>query len=248
MVKDDNRKRQGGLAKLPRHVAIIMDGNGRWAQRRGLPRVAGHREGVARVKEIVEEAGRLGIEVLTLYAFSTENWRRPAEEVSFLMNLLGTTLNRELDSLHKAGVRVITSGHLEELPGDLPEVFGRAVDQTAGNKGLILNLAINYGGRTEIVDAARAIALLVQKAGLEVSDIDERLIGEYLYHPELPDPELIIRPSGEMRLSNFLLWQAAYSELYFTDVLWPDFHADELNRALASYAQRERRFGGLGGR
>lgn len=244
----DERAGLGAFTKLPRHVAIIMDGNGRWAKRRGLPRIAGHREGVARVKEVVEEAGRLGLEVLTLYVFSTENWRRPADEVDFLMNLLETTLSREFDALHRAGVRIITSGRIGDLPGDLPGFFARVGRQTAENTGLTLNLAINYGGRAEIVDAVRAIAAEALEARIDQVDVDDGLITDHLYHPDLPDPELIIRPSGEMRLSNFLLWQAAYSELYFTDVLWPDFRVQEFHKALAAYAQRERRFGGLEGR
>ncbi len=231
---------------MPAHVAIIMDGNGRWATKRGLPRTLGHREGVNKVREVTREAARLGIKVLTLYAFSTENWKRPEEEVGFLMNLLEESLVKEIEELHKNNVVVRVSGRIHELPPALREGFHRAEEKTQHNTGLILNIALNYGGRAEIVDAARRIAAMAREGKVAVDEIDEEFFSRYLYTAGLPDPDLLIRPSGEMRLSNFLLWQSAYAELYMTPVLWPDFGPAELREAIRAFQKRQRRFGGLG--
>lgn len=231
--------------KMPEHVAIIMDGNGRWAQKRGLPRIAGHRQGFEVAKKIIREAGQLGIKVVTLYAFSTENWKRPEEEVKALMMLLEEALDHAVEELHEHRVCLRVIGRREELPARIQEKIKRAEDLTRNNPGLILVLAINYGGRAEIIDATRKLVSLAAAGGLQPEDVDEPLFTSSLYTAGLPDPDLLIRPSGEMRLSNFLLWQVAYTEFYSTPVLWPDFTVEEFHRALASYQQRHRRFGGL---
>jgi undecaprenyl diphosphate synthase len=233
---------------LPRHIAIIMDGNGRWARRRGLPRVAGHRAAVEAVREVVRACGELGIEVLTLYAFSTENWRRPADEVQALMGLFVDVVRRELDSLVNNGVRVRVIGRRGELPPDVQAAVGEAEERTRHNSGLLLVLALNYGGRQDVVDAVRALAREVAEGRLAPGDIDERRIEAHLSTAGIPDPDLVIRPSGEQRLSNFLLWQVAYSEFWVTPVCWPDFGRRELLAAIRDYQRRERRFGGLGRR
>jgi undecaprenyl diphosphate synthase len=237
------RERLKQRGKLPRHVAIIMDGNGRWAKQRGLPRVAGHREGVKAVRDVVEGCGELGIEVLTLYTFSTENWRRPKEEVSALMKLLLRTLQKELDDLIRNNVRLMAVGNLEHLPDEARKGILNGIDATQQNSGLILNLALNYGGREEIVAAVKQIAVKIDEKAMAPDEIDADTIGCYLYTAKLPDPDLMIRTSGELRLSNFLLWQLAYTEIYITDVLWPDFRRKDLFRAIDNYQQRERRFG-----
>lgn len=234
-----------GAERLPRHVAVIMDGNGRWAAQRKLPRTAGHREGVKRAKELVQACGARGVEVLTLYAFSTENWRRPVEEVSFLMKLFEESLRREIDGLMRNNVRFRVIGRPDQLPEGVSRAARRGEVETAGNTGLILNVALNYGGRAELVEAARRLASRVDAGELSPEDIDEESFAEGLFTAGQPDPDLVIRPSGEQRLSNFLLWQAAYAELYLTPVLWPDFTTAEFERALAAYAARERRFGGV---
>ncbi len=231
--------------RLPRHVAIIMDGNGRWAKKHGLPRTEGHRAGVKAVKRIVRFAPQVGVKVLTLYTFSTENWRRPADEVKTLMDLLRETTLRELGELVENGVKLVVSGRFRELPFPQRRALEYAMSKTAQGKTLVLNLALNYGGRTEITDAARALALLAKKGEISPEQIDEKLFEKHLYTAGLPDPDLVIRTSGEMRLSNFLLWQAAYAELYFTKTLWPDFDEVELCRAIIDYSKRERRFGGV---
>lgn len=231
--------------RLPQHLAIIMDGNGRWAARRGLPRTAGHQEGVRRAKEVVRACGEKGIRVLTLFAFSTENWRRPKEEVGFLMDLFQESLCREIDSLTENNVVFRVIGRVRDLPAGIQREIERGERKTAGNTGLVLNLALNYGGRAELVDAARGLARRVQAGELRPEEIDEQSFGAELYTAGLPDPDLVIRPSGEQRLSNFLLWQSAYAELYLTPALWPDFTVEELDRALAAYAARERRFGAV---
>ncbi|WP_071541499.1 isoprenyl transferase [Neomoorella thermoacetica] len=231
--------------RLPRHVAIIMDGNGRWARSRGLPRLAGHRAGVESLRDIVRACVDWGIGILTVYAFSTENWKRPHEEVEGLMNLLVEYLRRELAELRREGVQVRAIGRLEGLPRQAREELERARKETAANKRLILNLALNYGGRSELVDACRRIATLVARGELDPGEIDEEIINNFLYTAGLPDPDLLIRPSGEMRVSNFLLWQLAYTEFWVTDIYWPDFRREDLRRALLDYQQRERRFGGL---
>ncbi len=229
--------------QLPRHVAIIMDGNGRWAKRRGLPRAAGHRAGVKSVKLIVEAAGELGIDVLTLYTFSKENWRRPMMEVSTLMKLLVSSLRNEIDELMEKNVRLRTIGDLNDLPEFARNELLEAMERTRHNTGLNLNLALSYGGRSELVSAMRIIARRVAEGELYWEDIDEGIVSDALYTRDLPDPDLLIRTSGEQRVSNFLLWQIAYAELYITRTLWPDFRKREFYDALLNYMQRERRFG-----
>ncbi|MBO8126375.1 MAG: isoprenyl transferase [Firmicutes bacterium] len=231
--------------KIPKHVGIIMDGNGRWAKQRGLPRIAGHKEGMQRAREIVEAAGKWGIKYLSLFAFSTENWKRPADEVKFLMNLLESAIENEFGTLMENNVKFLTSGRIQELPGNLGEKLQKLVAATTHNTGLVLNLAVNYGGRAEIVDATKKICQDVRAGLLDCSQLDEELFNNYLYNPELPPADLIIRPSGEMRISNFLLWQAAYAELVTVDTLWPSFTPADLEKALQEYAGRERRFGGI---
>ena len=227
-------------ARLPQHVAIIMDGNGRWARKRGLPRLMGHRAGVKSVREAVETAASLGLRVLTLYAFSSENWSRPRAEVQALMRLLREYLRKEVRELNDQNIRLEAIGRVDALPEAARKELDRAREATRKNTGLILVLALNYGGRQEIVEAIRRIPPAVR------AEIDERRFSQFLDTAAYPDPELLIRTSGEMRLSNFLLWQAAYTELWVTDVLWPDFRKRHFHEALIDYQKRERRFGGLG--
>ncbi|MGD0201212.1 MAG: isoprenyl transferase [Bryobacteraceae bacterium] len=234
--------------RLPRHIAIIMDGNGRWARRRNLPRAAGHRAGVEPARITVETCARLGIHALTLYAFSVENWKRPRSEVDTLWRLLRVYLRKELPNLMQNGIRVRTIGRLEALPEAARTELLATVEATAGNHGLLVNLAINYGGRTELTDAVNAVLEQARAEGkLDRLRVDEQMISSHLYTAGLADPDLLIRTSGEMRVSNFLLWQIAYAELYVTDTLWPDFNRAELLRAVAAYQARKRRFGGLDG-
>ncbi|MDO8756378.1 MAG: isoprenyl transferase [Elusimicrobiota bacterium] len=228
-----------GPAKLPRHVAVIMDGNGRWAAKRGLPRIAGHKAGVDSVRAIVRAAGELGIETLTLYSFSTENWLRPAEEVGELMKLLSWALNKETLELDKNDVRLSAIGRLEALPEVVRRELEGAIVRLQHNTGLNLVLALNYGGRQEIIDAANKALAAGER------ELDETSITDNLYTADLPELDLMIRTSGEMRISNFLLWQAAYAEIYVTPVLWPDFRKEHLEAALEDYQKRDRRFGGL---
>ncbi len=225
--------------KLPKHIAIIMDGNGRWAKKRGLPRIMGHRAGAAAVRSTVKAASELGIEALTLYAFSTENWLRPQTETRALMELLRLTLRREVIELDKNNVRLRAIGRLRKLPPSVQEELRRCMDMTQSNSGLTLNLALNYGGRQDIVDAVNALMKQGKKSA------DEEDISKNLTTAGLSDPDLLIRTSGEYRLSNFLLWQIAYAELYVTPVLWPDFKRTHLQEAILDYQKRERRFGGL---
>jgi len=225
--------------RVPRHIAIIMDGNGRWARERGLPRLAGHRAGTENIRRIVESCVEAGIEVLTLYAFSTENWQRPAEEVRGLLHLLGEVIERETAELHRNGVRILHAGSLEGVPETLAQRIRDAVALTRENTRLTLNVAFNYGGRAEIVHAVRRLI----SEGVRPEEVTEERLSRALYTGGLPDPDLIIRTAGEMRLSNFLLWQAAYSEYYCTPVYWPDFGRDHLFQALSDYARRQRRFG-----
>jgi undecaprenyl diphosphate synthase len=232
-------------SRIPRHIAIIMDGNGRWARRRGFPRVEGHRRGERIVKQIVEACGQLGVQHLTLYTFSAENWRRSAEEVSALMGLIEIVARKEILELHRKGVRVNVLGRLDELPQSLQDELYRDMALTRDNPGMTVNLAINYGGRAEIVDAARRLAERVEMGLLRPSEITEEALARELYAPNLPDPDLMIRTGGDMRLSNFLLWQAAYSELWVTPTLWPDFTSADLYQAVREYQSRERRFGGV---
>ena len=229
-------------SRVPAHVAVIMDGNGRWAKLRNRPRGAGHKAGMETVRSTVETCSRLGVRFLTLYAFSVENWRRPKAEVEMLWRLLRTYLNRELATLTKNGVRLAVLGRLDALPRTVRQDLEEVVEQTASHTGMHLNLAINYGGRAELVDAIRA---LVREYRDNPGLIDEQAVAAKLYTAGMPDPDLLIRTSGEMRVSNFLLWQIAYSEIYITEVLWPDFNRTELLRAVLEYQRRDRRFGGL---
>src|ERR1700704_2454994 len=234
-------------ARLPEHIAIIMDGNGRWAKRRSLPRVAGHKAGIGPVRSTVENCARLGIRVLTLYAFSVENWKRPRAEVETLWRLLRYYLKQELPELQKNDIRLQAIGRLDALPPQVRRELDAAVDATSANRGLLVNLAINYGGRAEIVDAVNSILEMARLDGsIDKLKIDEKVNPPCLYTASCPDPDLLIRTSGEMRISNFLLWQIAYAELYVTETLWPDFTRAELLRAILEYQKRDRRYGGLG--
>ncbi len=228
---------------IPGHVAIIMDGNGRWARKRGLPKIAGHRAGSKAAQEAVEAARELGIKVLTLYTFSTENWKRPKHEISALFKLLGDYLERQSDKLVKNNIKFSVIGDTEALPGLIKDKLQRTIDVTKNNTGLVLNLALNYGARIEIVRAVQNIAKDVCGGAVRIDDIDEHLFSSYLYTKDLPDPDLLIRTSGECRLSNFLLWQISYAELYITTKLWPDFKKSDLKKAILEYQNRERRFG-----
>jgi undecaprenyl diphosphate synthase len=232
-------------SRLPGHVAIIMDGNGRWASQRGQPRIAGHRAGVEAVRDSVDTAARLGLRALTLYAFSTENWKRPRMEVDALMRMLRRYLRLELDEIHRQNICFRAIGRLEMLAKNVREEIERATDKTAENTGMILNVALNYGGRAEIVDACRAAVSRLMADGLGIESLDEARIDQELYTAGLPDLDLLVRTSGEMRISNFLLWQNAYSEIYVTDTLWPDFRRPHLLEAVINYQNRDRRFGGL---
>jgi undecaprenyl diphosphate synthase len=231
--------------RLPKHVAIIMDGNGRWAARRGQPRIAGHRAGVEAVRASVDTGARLGLGALTLYAFSTENWKRPRYEVDALMRMLRKYLRIELDEIHRQNIRFQTIGRTEALAPRVRDEIARASEQTAANTGMILSVALNYGGRAEIVDACRAATTRLSQEGKTVNDLDEASIERELYTRNLPDLDLLVRTSGELRISNFLLWQSAYAEIYVTDTLWPDFRRAHLLEAVVDYQQRSRRFGGL---
>jgi undecaprenyl diphosphate synthase len=233
--------RQVEFDRLPRHVAIIMDGNGRWAGERHLPRVEGHRAGVDAVRDVVETSARLGLEVLTLYAFSVENWKRPATEVSTLMMLLKRYLRLELDTLRRNNIRFNVIGRADALASDVQTELLDAERNTSKNTGMLFNIALNYGGRSEIVDAARRLL----SSGLPPEDLDEDKFASFLYTQGQPDPDLLIRTSGEMRVSNFLLWQIAYAEIWVTDTLWPDFRCRHLLEAVVAYQKRDRRFGGI---
>ncbi len=232
--------------KLPRHVAIIMDGNGRWAEKRRHPRISGHRAGVDAVKAVVEACGEKGIEVLTLFAFSSENWQRPEEEVGLLMNLFMSALEQEVRKLHESGVRLRVIGERSAFNLKLQRRIAEAESLTAGNAGLKLFIAANYGGRWDIVQAARSVAAEVQAGRLRTQDISAQVLDRYMSLHGLPEPDLFIRTGGEQRISNFLLWDLAYTELYFTETLWPDFRRDAFEQALAAYAMRQRRFGRTG--
>ena len=232
--------------RMPAHIAIIMDGNGRWANRRNMPRVAGHRAGIDPVRNTVESCARLGITALTLYAFSVENWKRPRHEVETLWRLLRFYLRRELPELMENNIRLVAIGRLEALPKQVRQELEAVMEATAGNNGLIVNLAINYGGRAELVDAVNALLDQARIEGtLDRLQVKEEDIASKLYTAKIPDPDLLIRTSGEMRISNFLLWQIAYSEIYVTETLWPDFKRSDLLRAILDYQKRDRRFGGV---
>jgi len=232
--------------RLPRHIAIIMDGNGRWAQKNRLPRVEGHRRGVKTVDKIVTLCTEMHIEALTLYSFSDENWNRPRTEVEALMKILDQYLNRELERMKRENIRFNTIGRIHELPPAIQKLARRAKDSTRNNDGLVLTLALSYGGRQEIIDAVRKIAKQVQEGVLPIEDIDFRVMESCLYTHDLPDPDLLIRTSGEKRISNFLLYQMAYTELHYTQVLWPQFTEDDLLKAIIDFQNRERRFGMIG--
>jgi len=238
---DEAVARQIQFDRLPAHVAVIMDGNGRWAAQRHLPRVEGHRAGIESVREVVEGSARLGIQVLTLYAFSVENWKRPATEVSTLMMLLKRYLRSELNTLLRNDIRFHVIGRAEDLATDVQGELADAEAKTASNKGMQFNIALNYGGRAEIVEAAKR--MLVE--GVPPDELDEQRFGSYLYTAGQPDPDLLIRTSGEMRVSNFLLWQIAYAEIWVTDTLWPDFRRRDLLNAILDYQKRDRRYGGI---
>lgn len=230
--------------KLPRHLAIIMDGNGRWAREHGLlTRIRGHEAGIESVRTAVRACGELHLHALTLYAFSVENWQRPKREVDALMGLLERFLQKEIPELNSNRVRLVASGRLDDLPGGARSAFEHASQATAANTGLVLNLALSYGGRTEIVEAVRRIARAARDGEVDPESIDEQRFASWLYHPELGDPDLLVRTSGEFRVSNFLLWQIAYTEIHITPVLWPDFRRKELYSAILDYQKRERRFG-----
>src|SRR5579883_939253 len=231
--------------RLPAHIAVIMDGNGRWARRRGMPRIAGHKAGVESVRITVETCARLGVQALTLYAFSVENWKRPRAEVETLWRLLRIYLRSELPVMHRHDIRFTAIGRLDALPSFVRGELESVIAATASNSGMQLNLAINYGGRAELVDAIRALVEDARRGALFNEEIDEAAISARLYTAGMPDPDLLIRTSGEMRVSNFLLWQIAYAELYVTETLWPDFTRGELLRALLDYQKRHRRFGGI---
>ena len=238
---EEDLARQVNFDRLPQHVAVIMDGNGRWAAQRHLPRVEGHRAGIDSVREIVESSARLGIRVLTLYAFSVENWKRPVTEVSTLMSLLKRYLRLELNTLLRNNIRFKVIGRFEELSPDVQTELKGAEDRTASNSGMQFNIALNYGGRAELVEAARRMLA----AGLDPDALDEARFSEFLYTAGQPDPDLLIRTSGEMRVSNFLLWQIAYAEIWVTDTLWPDFRKRHLLEAIIDYQKRDRRYGGI---
>ena len=238
---DAELARQVNFEQLPAHVAIIMDGNGRWAAQRHLPRVEGHRAGIDSVRDVVETSARLGIEVLTLYAFSVENWKRPRAEINTLMTLLKRYLRLELSTLLKNDIRFQVIGRKDELSADVQHELDIGIRQTATNRGMLFNIALNYGGRAEIVDAAKRVLA----ARIDPDDLDERRFGAFLYTAGQPDPDLLIRTSGEMRISNFLLWQIAYAEIWVTDTLWPDFRCRHLLEAILAYQKRDRRYGGI---
>ena len=239
--EEERLLRQIDLARLPRHVAVIMDGNGRWARKRRLPRIAGHRAGIASVREIVESCARLDVPVLTVYAFSKENWKRPKAEVDFLMDLLREYIRKELDELRANNVRIGVIGRPADLPRIVQAELTSAVASTRSNSGLLFNIALSYGGRAEIVDACRELL----REGVAAADLDEEAFSRRLYTAGQPDPDLVVRTGGEMRISNFLLWQIAYAELVVTPVLWPDFRRRDLFLSLLEYQRRERRFGGV---
>ena len=244
-VSEEDLKASLDKKKLPRHVAITMDGNGRWAIRRNLPRAEGHRAGIDAVRAAVELCGELGISVLTLYTFSSENWKRPIREVNALMRLLLEQLRENTAELNENNVQLRAMGQMDRLPSRVVRELNRSIDITKSNTGLILNLALNYGGRQEILQAVRSIVADIEKGDLKAGNIDEDVFAGYLYTAGLPDPDILIRTGSEMRISNFLLWQLSYTEIYVTDTLWPDFREKDLLMALLAYQRRERRFGGI---
>ena len=249
MVNDkisiDELKEKISIEKLPAHIAIIMDGNGRWAKKRFLPRNFGHQEGMKRVVEIVTSANNLGIKYLSLYAFSTENWKRPEDEVNGLMKILVIYINNELEKLHKNNVKINIMGDITKLPDFAKSEVIKALEKTSNNTGMTLNIALNYGGRDEIIRGVKKLVKDVELGIIDMKNIDTDSFSEYLYTKSQPDPDLLIRPSGELRLSNFMLYQIAYTEFYFSDILWPDFKERQLFEAVINYQERNRRFGGI---
>lgn len=231
--------------RIPKHIAIIMDGNGRWAKERNLPRTIGHKAGVEALREIVKECSKLGVKYLTLYAFSTENWKRPKDEVNAIMNLLVQYLAKETEELHKNDVVIRTIGNIKMLPDKCQKELQNAYEKTKDNNGLNLNLALNYGGRDDILYAFKNILKEIESGEINPESITEETISNHLYTAGMPDPDMIIRPSGELRLSNFLLWQCAYSEFWFSDIKWPDFKKEDLHKAIFDYQMRDRRFGNI---
>ncbi|WP_343824001.1 isoprenyl transferase [Clostridium subterminale] len=238
-------KIQLDMERIPAHIAIIMDGNGRWAKQRKLPRTMGHRAGMKNIKMMVEESSNLGVRYLTLYAFSTENWKRPVEEVGALMDLVVEFINKEFEELHRNNVRLNSIGDISKLPEKSKASIEDAKYKTRNNTGLTLNIALNYGGRDEIVRGVKEIAKEVLEGKLKAENIDEKVISDHLYTSGMPDPDIIIRPSGELRISNYLLWQSAYSEFWFSNINWPDFTKEDLRRAISDFQNRDRRFGGV---
>ena len=236
-------KEQIDIERLPKHIAIIMDGNGRWAKERGKPRLFGHQSAIQSVREVNEACAELGVSYLTLYAFSTENWNRPTQEVNGLMLLLGQTIKNEIGTLLKNDIRLIFTGDMDRMPREVYPLMMEAVKATAHCKRMVLNLALSYSGRWEITEAARRVATAAKEGQLDPNDITEEVFRSYFPSSEVPDPELLIRTSGELRISNFLMWQLAYSELYFTNTYWPDFRKDDLYQAILDFQHRERRFG-----
>jgi undecaprenyl diphosphate synthase len=246
MAQEPAEATRSAVGPMPRHIAIIMDGNGRWARRRNLPRPMGHREGVKAVRRVVEACRQRGVEALTLFAFSSENWRRPKTEVNLLMDLFARTIRKEIEELHRNGVQMRFIGDRSAFEPKMRALMEAAERQTADNRRLTLTIAVNYGGRWDIAEAVRSLAARVLAGEIEPRDIDTEMLGQALAMADLPEPDLFIRSGGEQRISNFLLWQLAYTELYFTDLLWPDFDADALDQALRSFAGRQRRFGQTG--
>lgn len=242
---DDISLSDVNLDHLPSHISVIMDGNGRWATRQGKERGEGHIAGISSLRETITACVRLGVDVLSAYAFSTENWKRPQHEVDLLMHLFATTLLKELPLFHQENVRLVFLGDIEALPEKTRDVFEEGLAETAGNTGMVLALAVNYGARAELARATRTLAARVASGDINIEDIDEGAVAASLYTADLPDPELLIRTSGELRLSNYLLWQLAYSEFYVTDTLWPDFDRWELLRGIKAFLGRDRRFGGV---
>lgn len=233
------------MDNIPRHIAIIMDGNGRWAKKRKLPRTMGHKAGVETIRRVLKEADKLGVKYMTLYAFSTENWKRPKDEVNSLMKLLIQYLRQEINELDKNGVKINVLGDMSKLPKECQEEIEKSVLKTENNTGITMNIALNYGGRDEILRAVKSISEDVSKGIIKSSEIDDTIFESYLYTKGVPDPDIIIRPSGEQRLSNFLLWQCAYSEFWYSDICWPDFKESDLHRAIYDFQKRDRRFGGV---
>jgi len=238
-------KIQLDMDRIPAHIAIIMDGNGRWAKQRKLPRTMGHRAGMKNIKMMVEESSNLGVKYLTLYAFSTENWKRTKEEVGALMDLVVEFINKEFEELHRNNVKLNSIGDISKLPEKSKAAVEDAMYKTRNNTGLTLNIALNYGGRDEIVKGVKEIAKEVLEGKLQIDNIDDKIISDHLYTSGMPDPDIIIRPSGELRLSNYLLWQSAYSEFWFSNINWPDFTKEDLRRAISDFQKRDRRFGGV---